>query len=436
MLDQIINNPDLDKYLSIFETGQIIFLENDDSQDLYILVSGELDVLKGNKKISEITERGALFGEMSFLLGARRTATVKARNDVKTIRIPKEKVTTFLGEFPSVAQDITRLLAQRLDESSQIVYGLKEFCDQLPDAVILTDREGKILTWNTASEKLYGREWNQMRHRSAEEIYEEPEAYKHFLKDVQSRYSIREKILKVKHPEKGTRFISTSTTVLYDGHHNLQGVLSLGRDVTRVKNLERKYRRVRNWLIPSFILLGLMAGAFFFGYPYFSRGYQSVDIRKQELRNQMAKDYLLLTSLLAQPFAAGNRSKTGQLMKEFFDIQEKMSTPYNGLLLLDREKKVFSAHSIKSCTDAIKMVGSSYASIEFKGSERSLHRVLTVYRTDNEHPMGHKGIEVSFELNKDNQFMGWLIFQMDVDLLVQEYGIDEEGLKKFDFNKP
>jgi len=436
MLDQIINNPDLDKYLSTFETGQIIFLENDDSQDLYILVSGELDVLKGNKKISEITERGALFGEMSFLLGARRTATVKAGNDVKTIRIPKEKVTTFLGEFPSVAQDITRLLAQRLDETSQIVYGLKEFCDQLPDAVILTDREGKILTWNTASEKLYGREWDQMRHRSAEEIYEEPEAYKHFLKDVQSRYSIREKILKVNHPEKGTRFISTSTTVLYDGHHNLQGVLSLGRDVTKVKNLERKYHRVRNWLIPSFILLGLMAGSLFFGYPYFSRGYQSVDIRKQELRNQLAKDYLLLTSLLAQPYATGDRSKTGQLMKEFFDIQEKTSTPYNGLLLLDREKKVFSAHSIKPCTDAIKIVGSSYASIEFKGSERSLHRVLTVYRTDKEHPMGHKGIEVSFEVRKDNQFMGWLIFQMDVDLLVQEYGIDEEGLKKFDFNKP
>ena len=81
------------------------------------------------------------------------------------------------------------------------------------------------------------------------------------------------------------------------------------------------------------------------------------------------------------------------------------------------------------------MVGSSYTSIEFKGSESSLHRVLTVYRADKDHPMGHKGIEVSFEVHKENQLMGWLIFQMDVDLLLQEYGIDEEGLKQFEFKK-
>ena len=90
MIDEIINNPDLNKYLNSFESGQTIFLEGDDSQDLFILVSGQVDVIKGKEKISEITGAGALFGEMSFLLGARRTATIKARDEVKTIRIPKE----------------------------------------------------------------------------------------------------------------------------------------------------------------------------------------------------------------------------------------------------------------------------------------------------------------------------------------------------------
>ena len=51
MLDEIINNPELDQYLSTFKKGKIIFLEGDPSQDLYILVSGQLDILKGNKKI-------------------------------------------------------------------------------------------------------------------------------------------------------------------------------------------------------------------------------------------------------------------------------------------------------------------------------------------------------------------------------------------------
>ncbi|MEA2038992.1 MAG: hypothetical protein U9N82_04075, partial [Thermodesulfobacteriota bacterium] len=44
-------------YLVTFKTGQTILLEGDDSQDLYILVSGEVDVIKGHKKITEISGR-------------------------------------------------------------------------------------------------------------------------------------------------------------------------------------------------------------------------------------------------------------------------------------------------------------------------------------------------------------------------------------------
>ena len=69
MLEEIIGNSDLKKYLTTFNTGEMMLVEGDDSQDLYILVSGELDVLKGNKKMWEIAEPGSIFGEMSFLSG-------------------------------------------------------------------------------------------------------------------------------------------------------------------------------------------------------------------------------------------------------------------------------------------------------------------------------------------------------------------------------
>ncbi|MBN2126465.1 MAG: cyclic nucleotide-binding domain-containing protein [Deltaproteobacteria bacterium] len=436
MLEEITKNPALQKYLGAYETGHIVFLEGDETQDLYILVSGELEILKGNKKIAEITEKGSLFGEMSFLLGARRTATAKAMTAVKALRIPKEELTNFLNEFPTVAKKITRLLARRLDETSQILYGLKEFCDQLPDAVILTDKDGKILTWNSSAEKLYGRNWHQMRHKSVEEIYEKPEVYRSFIEEVQSRYSVREKILTVRHPEKGLRYISTSTTVLYDGHHNFQGVLSLGRDVTSVKRMERSYRRAKYWMIPSLFLLALLGLAVFLGYPYFSKGIEKEDFRKHGLRNQMAKDYLMLQSLLAGPMEEEDRPETGRIMKDFFEVQETESTPYTGLILLDREKKVMDAYSVLPDLDYRAMVGNSYAGIEFQGTDRSLHRVLTVYRVDKEHPMGHKGIEIAFRLFRGKRFLGWLVFQMRTDLLAKQYNIDEEGLKRFHFEKP
>jgi CRP-like cAMP-binding protein len=86
MLDEIIRNKDLQKYLKTYQKGDTLFVEGEESQDLYVLVSGHLEVLIGEKKIAEITEPGALFGELSSLLGAKRTATVQAENEVKVLR--------------------------------------------------------------------------------------------------------------------------------------------------------------------------------------------------------------------------------------------------------------------------------------------------------------------------------------------------------------
>ena len=52
MLD-IINQPDMQQYAKTFAAGETLFLQGDHSQDMYILISGKLDVYKGDKKIAE-----------------------------------------------------------------------------------------------------------------------------------------------------------------------------------------------------------------------------------------------------------------------------------------------------------------------------------------------------------------------------------------------
>lgn len=436
MIDEIFNYPELNKYLTSFKAGQIIFIEGDDTQDLFILASGEIEIIKGNNKISEITKKGEFFGEMSFLMGAKRTASAKAISDVTAIRILKSEINNFLNEFPMVAKEITIVLAQRLDETSQMLAGLKEFCDQLPDAVVVTNRDGKILTWNSVAERMYGLDTYEMQQKSAAEIYEEPEEYINFLEEVQSRYSTRDKILRIKHPERGTRYISTSTTVLYDGNREYQGILSLGRDITAVKNIERRYRRVKTWSIPIILILGFLTVGFFIGYPYLSKGKSITDFKKQGLRDQLAKDYFLLRSLLIQPLLNHDRIRMSKIIGDFLGIQETENLPYSALLLLDADKKVIDFASVKPGIEASAMIGSSYAGIEFQGKEEALNRLLMLYRTDSNHPMGRKGVEIAFRLDQNQKNLGWLVFQMDMDRLQEKYNCDEADLKAFQFQRP
>ncbi len=433
MLEEVIKNVKTHRYITPFEEGKAIFLEGDDSQDLFILISGQLDVFKGNTKIAEIIEKGSLFGEMSFLLKAKRTATIKAGENVKAIRIPKDEINAFIHDFPEVAGEISKLLAKRLDETSQILYGLKEFCDQLPDAVIATDKEGKIITWNAAAEEVYGRSWDQMCNKSVEEIYEKPRGYKKLLEEVKKKHSVREKILSVRHPKHGVRFISTSSTLLHDDHNNFQGILSLGRDVTSIKTLEKKYRQTRYWLFPSLMLTFLLALGVFWGHSHFSKTPQIMDVNQSELKNRLSNDYLLLKSMLINHLEAGNRSKTSQLMKDFLNAQKPDKMPYNGLVLLDKNKIVFDAYSINTGTNISPTIQSSYKGIDFEDGKDSAYSVLTLYRADKDHPMGKKSIEIAFEMNKNNRRIGWLIFQLDLHRLKKDYGTDVSGLKQFNF---
>ena len=113
--------------------------------------------------------------------------------------------------------------------------------DSLGNGLYITDNERHILSWNHAAEKLYGRTWQQMKGYPLADLYQDSGTYEQFVVDVQSGNSLREKELAVKHPDGNTRFVSTSTTVLYDGHHNVEGFIFLSRDVTASKDLEKKY---------------------------------------------------------------------------------------------------------------------------------------------------------------------------------------------------
>jgi PAS domain S-box-containing protein len=433
---EIINDPEIQKSITTYRPGELLFLEGDDSRDLYILISGRLEVLKDDKKISEIIEPGALIGEMSFLLGSRRTATVRAVDEVRAIRIPCAEIDTFLRDYPTLVPRITRGLAQRLQETTRVMHGFKEFCDQLPDAVVMTDRNRNILAWNRAAEKLHGRTWQQMKGESLAEVYRDPEVYQQFIEDIIAGRSLNEKVLAIQHPDKGEHYVSTSTTVLYDGHHNVEGFLFLGRDVTRIKILERKYNRIRRWLVPSFAVIALLLAALFFSLPYFSKGVRILDHKKQVFRDKISADYQKLRSEIAGQPAGYDQQGERLILQQYFSTDDADYYCINGLVLLDRDKKVVTAYAPRAADRAASLIGTTYSGIKFHGPAEAPARLLSLFRTDKDHPMGAKGVEIAFALRLPPDRPGWLLFQLDYDKLEQEFGLDEDILADIDFPVP
>jgi len=419
-----IEYPGLSKYRVDFPAGHTVFTEGDDSRDLYILIKGSLDVLKGAQTIARIIEPGTLFGEMSFFLDAARTSTVRTATGVAAYRIPRDHIAAFLQEFPDVVIHCVKILAERLEKTSSVLYGLKELCDRLPDAVVICDRDGRLLSWNSTAEALYGIGRTVAEQTPAEMLYADPEAFRAYVRDVQHHRTVRERVFALL-SSCGARFVSVSATLLFDGHHQVRGFLSLSRDVTGQQVLARRYRRIRKWLVAPLLAAAVLVVAVLYGYPYFMRGRSAAVLLHETLHSRIARDYLTLNTLLAAPFTQRDREKTSGLLRDFFSLQSADRMPYTGIVLLDGEKKVFDAYAPRGGS-----AGMSYAGITFPDIGASLHSVVTVYRTDRHNPMGAEQTEVVFPLAGTP---GWLVLQMDMRALKDVYGADAATLRSFRF---
>ena len=72
-----------------FKSGQIVIREGEYSTDAYLIESGEVSILKGEKKVAVLKENES-FGEIGCLEHKPRTATVVALTPL-TLRVLKEE---------------------------------------------------------------------------------------------------------------------------------------------------------------------------------------------------------------------------------------------------------------------------------------------------------------------------------------------------------
>jgi len=128
-----------------FKAGDTVLEQGRLAKGMYVLMSGELEVLYEGVKVAEITEKGAFVGEIASIQGGRRTATVKAKTDADMLYI--ENATRYFEENPASALSIAKSLAARIPEMDKKVAEFEKFVEkwvQAFDDVIAMDDIRKI----------------------------------------------------------------------------------------------------------------------------------------------------------------------------------------------------------------------------------------------------------------------------------------------------
>ncbi len=97
-----------------YKNKDIIFRQDELSNDLFFIVSGKFAVYTNQKLSTTLTPNDIFIGEMAFLLNGRRTATVVAVGDCKLIKVPKPTFLKLIRENPHYGIFLSKMLAQRL----------------------------------------------------------------------------------------------------------------------------------------------------------------------------------------------------------------------------------------------------------------------------------------------------------------------------------
>lgn len=104
-----------------FEAGQELFQQGDPGDAAYVIISGSAEVLVDTREgplVVATVEKNAFVGEIAILCDVPRTATVRAVERLETLKIMKEHFLRMVAEFPEMAVEIMRVLAQRLSRTT------------------------------------------------------------------------------------------------------------------------------------------------------------------------------------------------------------------------------------------------------------------------------------------------------------------------------
>lgn len=125
---------ELTKVMEVIEVhrwnpGEIIIEENSTGEEMFVILSGHVEVSKGGQQLAEL-KPGNFFGEMSLIDKTPRSATIRSKDKTKIMVIHKKPLFSVLKKEPRIAMKIfwalLKTMSKRLRTTGEEITRLKE----------------------------------------------------------------------------------------------------------------------------------------------------------------------------------------------------------------------------------------------------------------------------------------------------------------------
>ncbi len=112
----------------VYGDGEIIIRQGESGDSMYEIQDGEVEVIQekdGREVRLAVLGRGDFFGEMAIFEREVRSATVRAKGEVRALTIDKRTFLRRITEDPSIAFRIVERMSHRIRELDAEIVRLK-----------------------------------------------------------------------------------------------------------------------------------------------------------------------------------------------------------------------------------------------------------------------------------------------------------------------
>jgi CRP-like cAMP-binding protein len=123
-----IDKGTFEQHVRFFDPGSVIFKENDEGNEMYIIIQGIVEIRKStgqsSNKILTTLQKGDMFGEMAIIEKQPRSASAVAVQPTRVLVLNEKLYENMIGSNPDFARKMNRVLSERIRRADAIIQNI------------------------------------------------------------------------------------------------------------------------------------------------------------------------------------------------------------------------------------------------------------------------------------------------------------------------